>query len=447
MSSPEPLAVPEARTPPGVPALVVLGLLGLSLPFLVLLFSILPTALLAFLLHIEFVGRNDDASALAIVLLMATAAAGLAVLAGLTAFLLRLTCWPRPVATTVLLLVALVPVVLQAPAVAAWSGGELGKALGIEIGPTSLGIGPPGMIGPSGYLHLAVVVLTLLTVELWHRPGPRLRRRTRVARGTGGGTNRHRPPRSGLACASAALALTVPVSTLLTLEYLRADTTRTIQKHADAISGYPYPVAVLDAPGWRAWHLSADYEQHRLFKVVYTNDDGAQLEIVTRPEYDLVHNCPGGLESVSTENAEFAGVGGGEAVCEESWVDVSGLNGHASDYGPFLARAVIYDAWREPSHSSAPTGAAEARVDLRESGSPHYVDTDKTGDSWAEGADLGPAVVLVPANDPRESVLQGEVPFDIPVAELKDAAAHVRLLNPADGESARELAASVHLAR
>jgi hypothetical protein len=44
--------------------------------------------------------------------------------------------------------------------------------------------------------------------------------------------------------------------------------------------GLPVPLAVLDSPDWRAWHLRFESE-HRSFTVVYIDEDDAQLKLTT----------------------------------------------------------------------------------------------------------------------------------------------------------------------
>ncbi|GHC93190.1 hypothetical protein GCM10007079_42340 [Nocardiopsis terrae] len=432
---------PEPPGPPGPPeplAFVALGALALLLPFLVLLFVFMPVFVLSFVLAFEFSGPGSSDAVLPIVLVLGTAVVSLVSLTALMSFLLRLAGWPRPMGTSLLLMFALLPALLQAPALALLFEGERGAALGVEIGPAELGVFSPGMAGPAGYLHLTAVVLVLFAVR-W---------RARASR-------RATERRAGFGWAGAALAGAVLVSTAFTVIHLRNDTARRIQEYTESVEGYPYPLAVLDAPGWRPWHLKFHHE-HSSFTAVYTNDDDLRLELGTRPEYDPLYECPGLSEGAGpSEDTGDHGSGNSDSQgCAEGRVEVSGLNDGASGFEAFEARLVVYDPYEGSPDLDYP-GLSEVRVDLRGAGSPGYAEaaaaTEDEGwpDSgpWGVGADPGPVALLAPADNPRESFLQGEVGFDIPTSELRKAAGHVRLLDPGDGAAVRELAASAYLAR
>ncbi|MGW5879242.1 hypothetical protein ACWFMI_22115 [Nocardiopsis terrae] len=441
MSTHQNAGSPEAPGRPGPPeplAFAALGALALLLPFLVLLFVFMPVFVLSFVLAFEFSGPGSSDAVLPIVLVLGPAVVGLVSLTALMSFLLGRAGWPRPMGTSLLLLFALLPALLQAPALSMWFEGERGTALGVEIGPAELGVFSPGMLGPAGYLHLAAVVLVLFAVR-W-----RARASRRAA---------ERRTRFGWACA--ALAVAVLVSTAFTFIDLRNNTARRIQGYTESIEGYPYPLAVLDAPGWRPWHLKFHHE-HSSFTAVYTNDDNLRLELATRPEYDPLYECSDLLEGAGpSEDTGGHGSGNSDGQgCDEGRVEVSGLNGDASGFEAFEALLVVYDPY-EGSLDLGYPGLSEVRVDLRGAGSPGYAEaaaaTEDEGwpDSgpWGTGADPGPVALLAPADNPRESFLQGEVGFDIPASEIRKAAGHVRLLNPGDSAAVRDLAASAYLAQ
>lgn len=516
-----------------MPAFAALGLLALLLHPLAFVFAIIPAVAVALLLF----GPSSSHSAFPDLLSLATVLGGLAVLAVLVSLPLRFTHWPRPVGTSLLMCVALIPAPIQPVLLSMWFSGERGEALGVEIAPAPLNVLAPG-VAPAGYLHLAAVVLTLFAVQLW--TGARVRVRARVRSGvlgrgssdaraevvhrreqasgadspdtvdskSGGprlpadapcpepaappggdptagprthgtgpapetgpaasamdvsGPEGRRPSRTGLVLASAALAATLPVSTAYSLERLRDDTAQQIRSDAASIGEYPYPLAVLDAPGWRPWHLGFHHE-HRSFTATYINDEGVQILLITKPEHDLAHECsalsPGaGATDTSATDTGTEGTGGltseGDGpVCAQERVEVSGLNGGASAFEAFEARTVVYDVPEESMSEYAP---APVRVDLGGAGSEGYAEVaaatadegtgaPASGSPEGEG-ETGPVVLLQSAYDPDESFLQGRTRFDIPASTMREAAGHVRLLDPGDSAAAQELASTAHLAR
>ncbi len=461
-----------AARPPGVPAFATLGLLALLLHFLAFVVAIIPAVVVAFLVT----GPSGSRSAFPDLLSLATVFGGLAVLAVLVSLPLRFTNWPRPVGTSLLMCVALIPAPIQPVLLSLWFSGERGEALGVEIGPAPLNVFATGAAS-AGYLHLAVVVLTLFVVQLWTGARGRARDRSRaLARGSsdaradalhrreqapGADTSDpggRRPSRTGLVLASAALAAALPLTTAYTLERMRDDTAQQIRGDAASIGEYPYPLAVLDAPGWRPWHLSFHHE-HSSFTATYINDDGVQLLLITKPEYDLEYECSevspdAGATDAGTEGTGGLASKGDGTVCAQERVEVSGLNGDASAFEAFEARAVVYDVPEESMSEYAP---APVRVDLGGAGSEGYAEVaaatadEDAGapapDSPEEEGDTGPVALLQSAYDPDESFLQGRTRFGIPASTMREAAEHVRLLDPGDSAAAQELAASAYLAK
>ncbi|WP_017580629.1 hypothetical protein [Nocardiopsis valliformis] len=378
----------DSRQRLGAPAFVPLGLLALFLPILISLFALMPAYFVSFLLQIFLAGTGSSESALPVVLVLVTALAGLGVLAALVACLLKLARWPHPFGTTLLLLAAPVLALAQGPTLGLWFNNGPGATGGGPIGPVSLALFSTGMTGLVGYLLLAAVVLPLLAVQLW----------------------RQREARTGLALAGVTLALVLPLTTWYTLADLRSEAAEQIQSYTESIEAYPYPLAVLDSPDWRTWHLQFGSE-HRSFTVVYINEDDAQLKLTTRPDHDP--DCPETNVPVSPD-------------CESFRVEVSGLNDGPSGFASFKTDATVH--------------GTRAWVDLTEVAAEGYAQAS------ADEGTPAPAALLEPADNPRESFLQGKTAFSIAPMGVRMAADHVFLLNPEDTEAVRKLAADAYLA-